>query len=370
MRKFMPASRVPVGEPSSLTSRGDEKDPIASQQWKEQHSVKEELDGLVNEGFTADFEDEEAVSVDQIGAGRDRNGEKVHVVSDDEFPHLETTFNRSNTYTVNRERKRERVSHLRDPMDLHDSGYFRDHRALPFPLCRDPNCPHQRERGLPAPPGFPQGPSAPWQHPFGPHSSFFASSFYGPSPYSWQSSSPSSGLPLKLSQSSSSPSTLPIKTSVPASRSHSPSLPPFYPVVTLPRSQRRASSLASIKTSISMRKTSFTGKVSPLFLCWGRSKDKQTPESFQMTLPPSRSNSSCTSSCSCSTCSCSSCASSLHLQLPPQPEIYPHQQKQQRHWYRCDLTCFIVSAFVALSFAGIAALILYLHLFSWPIVQT
>ena len=343
MRKFMPAPRVLVGEPTSFTRRGLDEHPVANHQSIEHQSVKEELGGLVNEGFSPDIEDEE-------------------------FSHVETTFNRSNTYTVNRERKRERVSDLRGPRELLDSGYLRDHRALPFPLCRDPNCPHQKERGLPAPPGFPQGFSAPWQHPFGAQSPFFSSSFYGPSPYSWHSSSPSS-LPLKLSQSSSSPSTLPIKTSVPASRSHSPSLPPSYPVVTLPRSQRRASSLASIKTSISMRKTSVIGKASSFFLCWGCSKDKQKPESFQMTLPPSRSNTSCTSSCSCSTCSCSSCSSSLHLQMPPQPQTYPPQWEHQRHWYRCDLTCFIVSAFVALSFAGIAALILYLHLFSWPIVH-
>ena len=355
----MPAPRVPVD---------------ANHQWRNNHNMKEQVGGLVNEGFSTDIEDEEEereifndvdpVSEDRIRTGDDRNSEIVHAVPDEEFSHVETTFNRSNTYTVNRERKRERVSHLRDPGEPLDSGYLKDHRALPFPLCRDPNCPHQKERGLSAQPGF----FAPWQHPFGAHSSF-SSSFFGPSPYSWHSSSPSS-LPLKLSQSSSSPSTLPIKISMPASRSHSPSLPPSYPVVTLPRSQRRASSLANIRTSISTRKTSIIGKVSSLIRSWGCSKDEQSPGSFQMTLPPSRSDTSCTSSCSCSTCSRSSCSSSLHLQMLPQPQTYPSQREQERHWYRCDLTCFIVSAFVALSFAGIAALVLYLHLFSWPIVQT
>ena len=359
----MPAPRVPFGELKSFPRRGQDDDlATATGQWTEHQRTKEELGGLVNEGFSADIEDEEAerdyvgaVSVEQIGT--------ADAVPDEEFSQVETTFNRSNTYTVNRERRRERMSDLRDPRELVDSGYLKDHRALPFPRCRDPNCPHQKERGLPAPPVFPQGFSAPWQHPF--HSSFFSSSFYGgPSPYSWHSSSPSS-LPLKLPQSSSSPSTLPIKTS----RSHSPSLPPSYPVVTLPRSQRRASSLVNIRTSFSTRKTSIVGKVSSLFRSWGCSKDKQSPGSFQMTLPPSRSDTSCTSSCSCSTCSCSSCSSSLHLQMPPQPQTYPRQREKERYWYRCDLTCFIVSALVALSFAGIAALVLYLHLFSWPIVQ-
>ena len=347
----MPAHRVPAGEQISFTNGFHEHDPSENQQLAEQENMKDDVGGLDNQGFTPDIEDEQ---------------EGTEGWSDSDEASL-TTFNRSNTYTVKRERKRERVSDLRDPRDLLDSENLKkDHRVLPFPLCRDLNCPHQKGRGLPAPPGFPQGLSAPLHHSFGAHSSFFSSSLYGPSPYSWPSSSPSS-LPQKLSQSSSSPSTLPIKTS--ASRSHSPSLPPFYPVVTLPKSQRRSSSMASIKTSISMRKTSLTGKASSLFLCWGRRKSKETPESFQMTPPPSRSNYSCTSSCSCSTCSCSSCSSSLHLQMPPQPQTYPHPRRQQRHWYRCDLTCFIVSAFVALSCAGIAALILYLHLFAWPSAQ-
>ena len=157
----MPAHRVPAGEQISFTNGFHEHDPSENQQLAEQENIKDDVGGLDNQGFTPDIEDEEGSS-------------------DSDEASL-TTFNRSNTYTVKRERKRERISDLRDPRDLLDSENLKkDHRVLPFPLCRDLNCPHQKGRGLPAPPGFPQGLSAPWHHSFGAHSSFFSSLFISP----------------------------------------------------------------------------------------------------------------------------------------------------------------------------------------------
>ena len=114
----MPAHRVPAGEQISFTNGFHEHDPSEKQQLAEQENMKDDVGGLDNQGFTPDIEDEEGSS-------------------DSDEASL-TTFNRSNTYTVKRERKRERVSDLRDPRDLLDSENLKkDHRVLPFPLCRD-----------------------------------------------------------------------------------------------------------------------------------------------------------------------------------------------------------------------------------------
>ena len=330
MKKFMAV------RPSSSSSRSSEDQLVAKPDLvdDEQVIVKKDSYGLINEGFAMEIREEEG---NLVPSSRDNYG-NVEKVTDNDFPKSETKFNRSNTYTVLKKgRRKESFSsprYNRELVILDNPGH---QRGSSLGTCRDPKCPHQGERGLPAPPGFPQP------------SPFFSSSLCGPSPCSWQPSSPTS-LPPQLSDYSSA-STLSWKTSRP--QSPSPSL--SYPVVTLPRSQRRASSLERLKTSASTRRTSISDKVTDLFLC---GKDRETPESFQMTLPhSSRSNSSCSSSCSCST------SSSLQLPTPPKNSL------GQTKWCRCDLTCFIISAFVSLSLAGIAALLLYLHLFAWPVVH-
>ena len=125
-----------------------------------------------------------------------------------------------------------------------------------------------------------------------------------------------------------------------------------YPIVTLPRSQRKRNSTLN-RASIFGNIFAKPSEVSP-----GFSESKPRPPS-------------CSSSCSCSSSSLSSCSSCFDMdELPIFQYPYMHQEykrsrrKSSKYLPKCDLTCYVITSFVLLSFAGLAAVFLYFYLFA------
>ena len=187
----------------------------------------------------------------------------------------------------------------------------------PTPSCRDPHCPYQPPRT---------------------HQNLIHHQFRLPRPSlrgstistSFQASSPSS---LAYKQWPPSPSLSSFARSSP----YPPPLSSPYPVVTLPSS-------SNLTLFQRLR---------------GQSSTLPTKEPFYLGSIK-RPTSSC-SSCSCSSySSCSSCSTSVDLPRLP----YPYQRPPPSWRPRCDLTCCILSSVVAVSLAALAALLLYLALFT------
>ena len=132
-----------------------------------------------------------------------------------------------------------------------------------------------------------------------------------------------------------------------------------YPIVTLPRSQRKErSSLFN-----SLFKPS-----SELNISMNDSLPWKSPYK-----PPSTSSSS---SCSCSSSSfCSSCSSCYEMEtvndvrLAQYPFIRDTIKKKTRRALRlsfpkCDLTCYFITSFILLCLAGVAAVFVYFYIFA------
>jgi len=126
-----------------------------------------------------------------------------------------------------------------------------------------------------------------------------------------------------------------------------------YPIVTLPRSQRK-------KKLIDQAYNMFKGE------------DFRKVESVNRGRPSSTTS---TSSCSCTSTSCSSCSSSYEmsemnsLSIPPQdPFLQKTIGRQSRRKYRlvprCDMTCYIITSFILLSLAALASVFIYIYLFA------
>ena len=127
-----------------------------------------------------------------------------------------------------------------------------------------------------------------------------------------------------------------------------------YPIVTLPRSQRK-------KKNINLSLNLFKGD------------DLSTAETLSKGRP-SRPPSATSSSCSCTNTSCSSCSSSYEMSdfnpftMPEVPILQKTIEKQSRRNYslvpRCDMTCYIISSFILLSLAALASIFIYFYLFA------
>jgi len=214
------------------------------------------------------------------------------------------------------------------------------------------------------------------------HKSHRSSSFhYSKSPYPFAFPNPTSTIYLPNtftppgSSGPSSPSTAPLP-SYPWHLYNSPpsnlSISSSYPIVTLPRSIRKSSKKSTPRSSSSSQ--SYLSN-----LCHKkRSKPKTPPVPIfymkpKFSAPPSPSSSS---SCSCTSSSCSSCNSSIDIPMDPRS---PYAFTQDTHYRpapgkthpcmpRCDATCYVITSFILVSMAGLAALLLYLYLFT-PVME-
>ena len=129
-----------------------------------------------------------------------------------------------------------------------------------------------------------------------------------------------------------------------------------YPIVTLPRSQRKERS--SLLNSLFK-------PTSELNISMNDSLPWKAPY-----RPPST-----ISSCSCSSSSCSSCSSYYdmekvnHVRLAQYPFIRDAVKKSTRRTLmlsapRCDLTCYFITSFILLCLAGVAAVFVYFYIFA------
>ena len=130
-----------------------------------------------------------------------------------------------------------------------------------------------------------------------------------------------------------------------------------YPIVTLPRSQRKE------------RSSLFNSLFKP---------SSELNISMNDSLPwktPYRPPSTASSSCSCSSSSCSSCSSCYdmervnHVRLAQYPFIRDSIKKNTGRSLRlsaprCDLTCYFITSFILLCLAGVAAVFVYFYIFA------
>lgn len=138
---------------------------------------------------------------------------------------------------------------------------------------------------------------------------------------------------------------------------NSPSLSASYPIVTLPRSQRKKNQIQ---------------RPTVLGTFFGKPNLTSTSISMESMLKPPPSNSSC-SSCSCSGSSCSACSSCYDIpdnivslaQYPFLRErILKNTRRRIRKFPKCDMTCYLITSFVLLCLVGIAATFIYFYLFA------
>lgn len=129
-----------------------------------------------------------------------------------------------------------------------------------------------------------------------------------------------------------------------------------YPIVTLPRSQRKERS--SLFNSLFKPSSELNITMNDSLPC-------KTPY-----RPPSTA-----SSCSCSSSSCSSCASCYdmervnHVRLAQYPFIRDSIKKNTGRSLRlsaprCDLTCYFITSFILLCLTGVAAVFVYFYIFA------
>ena len=171
---------------------------------------------------------------------------------------------------------------------------------------------------------------------------------------------PTSASRPQLSPASSASSHLP---PYPWSVYDSPStLSSSYPIVTLPRSQRRKSK---------ERKSLFSNIFST------KSADLSCPDSaLKPRRPPSSGSCSCSSNSSCSTCSsCYDMTEVPAVSISQFPFIRDSIAAKagagtslaMLRWLpRCDLSCYVVTSLVLLGLAATAALFVYFTLFASP----
>ena len=129
-----------------------------------------------------------------------------------------------------------------------------------------------------------------------------------------------------------------------------------YPIVTLPRSQRKKNNTLN-RTSIFGNIFSKPSELTPSYPGYSESKPR----------PPSCSS----SSCSCNSSSLSSCSTCYDMedlslfQYPMVPQEFKRRRsRSSKYLPKCDLTCYVITSFVLLSFAGLAAVFLYFYLFA------
>merc|ERR1719369_126957 len=202
-------------------------------------------------------------------------------------------------------------------------------------------------------------------------------------PFAFPSSTSSVYLPtFKPPESSgpSSPSTAPIPPFAPwhIYNSHSYRSPstlsitsPFsitspYPIVTLPRSARKASRASSISRP----------NFPTLFKKTAKPKTPPVPNFYmksKISSPSSNSSSSSSCSCTSSSCTCSSCSSCMDTPTNPRaPFSQDLGSRTRRKGHPCvprfDVTCCVIITFILASLLGLATFVLYLYLFT-PLME-
>jgi len=213
------------------------------------------------------------------------------------------------------------------------------------------------------------------------HKSSKSNSFhnqYSRNPYPFAFPNPTSSMYL--------PSSTPSQSSGPPTPSTAP-LPPYpwhlynsttnlsissdYPVVTLPRSERK-------KNKKSKSTSSSTSHFTKLCCVKTNRPPVPTPPPIFFMKPKfSARPPSPSSSCSCTSSSCSSCSSCINIPVDPRaPYAFtqdirrrPIPQKRKCAWLpRCDATCCVITSFILVTMAGLAALLLYLYMFT-PVME-
>lgn len=186
-------------------------------------------------------------------------------------------------------------------------------------------------------------------------------SHYERNPYPFAFPNPTSSMYLpSISRSDSSgpptPSTAPLPPYPWHLYNNSPinlSMTSNYPIVTLPRSERRGQ-----KSSRVQKLNRPASKDSVLYM--KKKYANQAPSS--------------SSSCSCTSSSCSSCSSCVDIPMELRPPSYTfathdtklrlHRRKRCPCLPRCDFTCCVLTSFILITLAGLAAMFFYLYLFT------